>query len=147
MKKRFSFKTIEPEGFKAMRGMEQYLSATGIDPLHKELIKVRASQLNGCAFCLDMHARKARELGETEQRLYLLNAWREAPQFSEEEKLILAMTEEITLIGQQGLSEATYEQAVEHFGEKGTAQLMMVIVVINSWNRIMVATQEPPGGR
>lgn len=96
-------KDVQPEAYAAMMALEKYLDSTGIDPLHKELIKVRASQLNGCAFCLDKHTKDARKLGETEQRLYLLGAWWEAPQFSEQERTILVMTEEITFISQRDL--------------------------------------------
>ncbi len=136
---------IQPGAYTALQVLEKYLASTSINPIHKELIKVRASQINGCAFCLDMHTRDARKLGETEQRLYLLNAWREAPQFSEQERVILAMTEEVTLIHQRGLTPETYEQAIHHFGETGAAEIIMAIVSINSWNRISIATHRMPG--
>jgi AhpD family alkylhydroperoxidase len=145
MKERFLMNDVQPDAVAAMRGLEKYLASTHIDPLHKELIKVRASQINGCAFCLDMHTRDARKLGETEQRLYLLNAWRESPQFSEQERILLAMTEEITLIHRQGLTAATYEQAIRHFGQAGTAEIIMAIVTINAWNRIGISTHRVPG--
>lgn len=145
MKERFLMKDVQPEAYAAMMALEKYLDSTGIDPLHKELIKVRASQLNGCAFCLDKHTKDARKLGETEQRLYLLGAWREAPQFSEQERTILAMTEEITFISQRGLTTETYEQALRHFGKAGTAQLIMAITTINAWNRIGISTHRIPG--
>lgn len=144
MTERFLMKDVQPDAYNAMLELYKYESATGIDPLHKHLIKIRASQINGCAYCLDMHARDARKLGETEQRIYLISAWREAPQFSEQERTILAMTEEITLINQKGLSEETYQQAIAHFGETGVAQLIMHIVSINAWNRIGVATHRIP---
>jgi alkylhydroperoxidase family enzyme len=92
-----------------------------------------------------MHTRDARNLGETEQRLYLLSAWRDSPQFSEEERVILALTEEITLISKRGLTDETYDKAIRHFGETITAQLIMMVVTINSWNRISVATHRIPG--
>ncbi|HZK63235.1 MAG TPA: carboxymuconolactone decarboxylase family protein [Puia sp.] len=130
MKERFSIKDVQPEAYAAMQALEKYLKSGIIDPLYKELIKVRASQINGCAFCLDMHTRDARNLGETEQRLYLLSAWRESPQFSEEERVILALTEEITLISKRGLTSKTYDKAIQHFGETGTAQLIMMVVAI-----------------
>ncbi|MDP4212709.1 MAG: carboxymuconolactone decarboxylase family protein [Bacteroidota bacterium] len=145
MKERFSMKDVQPDAYAAMQALEKYMAASPINPLYKELIKVRASQINACAFCLDMHTRDARKLGETEQRLYLLNAWSESPQFNEEEKLILAMTEEITMIHKRGLTSKTYEQAIQHFGEAGTAQLIMAVVTINSWNRICIATLRQPG--
>jgi AhpD family alkylhydroperoxidase len=145
MKERFLMKEVQPEAYAAMMALEKYIDSTGIDPLHKELIKVRASQLNGCAFCIDKHTKDARKLGETEQRLYLLSAWRESPQFSEQEKVILAMTEEITFISVKGLTNETYDQAIHHFGTARTAQLIMVINTINAWNRIGVSTHRIPG--
>ncbi|MGO4288319.1 carboxymuconolactone decarboxylase family protein [Chitinophaga sp. RAB17] len=142
---RFIMKEVDPAAFKAMLGLESYLSSTSISPLHHELIRVRASQLNGCAYCINKHTEDARKMGETEQRLYLLNAWREAPQFSEEEKIILAITEEVTFITQQGLTDATYQKAVQHFGIKGTAELIMAVNVINAWDRIGISTRRIPG--
>lgn len=138
-------KELQPAAFTAMMALEKYVATTGIDPLHKELIKVRASQINGCAYCLDLHTKDARKLGETEQRLYLLSAWRECPQFSEAERTILAMTEEITLISEKGLTGDTYAKAIHHFGEPGTAELIMAIVTINAWNRIGVSSHRIPG--
>ena len=135
---------IDPKAYKAMIALETYMAGTDIAPLHKELIKVRASQINGCAYCLNSHTKDARKLGETEQRLYLLNAWRESPQFSEEERIILAMTEEITLIDQKGLTDATYEKAVTAFGLEKTASLIMAVVTINAWNRIGISTRLLP---
>jgi AhpD family alkylhydroperoxidase len=145
MKERFIMKELQPAAFTAMMALEKYVATTGIDPLHKELIKVRASQINGCAYCLDLHTKDARKLGETEQRLYLLSAWRECPQFSEAERTILAMTEEITLISEKGLTGDTYAKAIHHFGEPGTAELIMAIVTINGWNRIGVSSHRIPG--
>ena len=145
MNDRFLMKEIQPGAYTAMRELEKYMASTGINPLHKELLKVRASQINGCAHCLDMHTRDARKLGETEQRLYLLNAWRESPQFSEQERTILSMSEEITLISQRGLSKETYDKAIQQFGESGTAELIMAIVTINAWNRIAISTHQSPG--
>lgn len=145
MTERFIMKEVDPAAFKAMLGLESYLSSTSISPLHHELIRVRASQLNGCAYCINKHTEDARKMGETEQRLYLLNAWREAPQFSEEEKIILAITEEVTFITQQGLTEATYQKAVQHFGIKGTAELIMAVNVINAWDRIGISSRRVPG--
>lgn len=130
---------MQPEAHKAMKGLENYLDTTSISPLHKELIKIRASQINGCAFCLNLHTKDARKLGETEQRIYLLNAWRETDLFTTEEKTILAMTEEITLIHQHGLSDEVYEKAIELFGEEKTAQLIMAVININAWNRTGVS--------
>ena len=145
MKERFLLKDVQPEAYSAMLGLEKYVASTSINPLHKELIKIRASQINGCAYCLDMHTKDARKLGETEQRLYLLNVWREAPQFSEQERIILAMTEEVTFISKKGLTTETYNKAIDYFGESGTAELLMAIITINAWNRIGIAAHRVPG--
>lgn len=145
MTTRFLLNEAEPGAYTAMREMEKYLATTSIAPLHKEMIKIRASQLNGCAYCINKHSADARKLGETEQRIYLLSAWRESPQFSEEERIILAMTEEITFISQQGLTDETYGKAVQQFGINGTGQLIMAINMINVWNRIGISTRRIPG--
>lgn len=143
METRLNMSKVEPEAYKAMFAMEKYLHATDIAPLHKELIKIRASQINGCAYCIDMHTKDARKMGETEQRIYALNAWRETPFFSQEERAILALTEEVTLISHH-VSDATYNTAIQVLGEKLTAQVMMAAVAINSWNRIGIATRMMP---
>jgi AhpD family alkylhydroperoxidase len=145
METRFKMPLVQPGAYKAMGGLEAYLATSAIAPLHKELIKLRASQINGCAYCLNMHSRDARKLGETEQRIYVLSAWREARNlFSEEEQLLLEMTEEITLIHQHGLSDALYEKAIKLFGEEKTAQIIMSVITINGWNRIAVALHMEP---
>ncbi|SHM84776.1 carboxymuconolactone decarboxylase family protein [Chitinophaga sp. CF418] len=143
METRLNMSKVEPEAYKAMLAMEKYLHATKIAPLHKELIKIRASQINGCAYCIDMHTKDARKLGETEQRIYALNAWRETPFFSQEERAILALTEEVTRISNH-VSDATYNEAIQVLGEQLTAQVMMAAVAINSWNRIGIATRMMP---
>ncbi len=144
MNKRFNLKEIQPKAHLALRGLEIYLESTSIQPLTKELIKIRASQINGCAFCLDLHTRDARKLGETEQRIYLLNAWRETDIYSEEEKIVLALTEEITLIHQHGLSDEVYDKAIMLFGEEKTAQLIMAVININAWNRAGISLRKMP---
>lgn len=140
METRVNISTLEPQAFKAMLGLENYLTTTQISKSHKELLKIRASQINGCAFCIDMHTKDALKNGETQQRIFLIAAWRETTLFSEEEKVILEMTEEITLVHQQGLSEATYKKAVLLFSENEIAQLIIAIITINAWNRIAVST-------
>ena len=137
-------KVVQPEAYKAMRVLENYLDTANISAVHKELIKIRASQINGCAFCIDLHTKDARKLGETEQRIYLLNAWRETDIFTPEEKIILALTEEITLIHQHGLSDEVYDKAIEYFGEEKTAQLIMAVININSWNRTGISLRMQP---
>lgn len=143
MSKRIRIKEVEPAIYKAMMALENYMATTKIEKLHKDLIKIRASQINGCTYCMDMHSREARQHGETEQRLYVLTNWRETDLFSEEEQAILAMTEEVTLLP-QGVSDATYERAAKLFDEQYLAQLIMAIITINAWNRIGVSTHMIP---
>jgi len=140
MESRVNIQQVEPAAYQAMYGLEKYLSTSKIDPILLELIKMRASQINGCAFCLNMHAIDARKIGETEQRLYLLNAWKETTLFTEEEKAVLALTEEVTLISNH-VSDATYQNAASLFNEQELSQIMMAIVTINAWNRIAIATK------
>lgn len=142
METRVNILQTQPEAYKAMMGLEKYIAATSLNPTHKELIKIRASQINGCAFCIDMHTKDARKMGETEQRIYLLNAWRETTLYTQEEQAILAMTEEVTLI-QKHLSKVTYDNARKLFDEKYIAEIIMMITTINAWNRIAIATEIP----
>jgi AhpD family alkylhydroperoxidase len=145
MEKRVNINETEPQAFKAMLALEGYLATSQLSKTEKELIKIRASQINGCAFCIDMHTKDALKYGETNQRIFLLNAWRETDLFTEKEKVILSMTEEITLIHNQGLSETSYQKAVLFFDKNQIAQIIMAIVTINAWNRIAVSTQLEPG--
>ncbi|TKC12914.1 carboxymuconolactone decarboxylase family protein [Pedobacter polaris] len=145
MEKRINVGQVEPEAYKALVGLETYLAATTINKTHKELIKIRASQINGCVFCINMHTTDARKHGETEQRIYLLNAWREvANLYTEEERAILALTEEMTLIANGGVSDETYQKAKLFFDDNQLAQLMIAIIAINAWNRMAIATQMQP---
>jgi len=144
MEKRFKMREVQPDAYKPLIELDKYVAATSLTPLQREMIKIRASQINGCAFCVDKHSKDARKLGETEQRLYLLSVWREAPQFTEEERLILEMTEEITLIHQHGLSDSVYRRAIELFGEEKTAHVIMAIININAWTRIGVSLRMQP---
>ncbi|OKL41994.1 carboxymuconolactone decarboxylase family protein [Pontibacter flavimaris] len=141
MKKRVNISQAEPQAYKALYALENYLQSTDITSTHRNLIKIRASQLNGCAFCIDMHTKEALKKGETNQRIFLLNAWREAPLYSEEEKVVLAITEEVTLIHQQGLSEETYQRAAALFDETYIARLIMLVVTINAWNRVAISSK------
>ena len=140
MKKRINIYDVEPNSYKGMLQLETFLKESKLKPIHLELIKIRASQVNGCAYCLDMHTKDARAMGETEQRIYLLNAWRESLLFSEEEKAILALTEEVTNIHNH-VSDDTYEKAAALFDEHYLALIIMAIVTINAWNRIAIATK------
>lgn len=145
MNTRLRIKQIQPEAYKAMAALEKYMATTGLLPLHRELINIRASQLNGCAYCVNMHTKDARKLGETEQRLYLVSVWREARNlFTEEEQAILQLTEEVTLISQHGVSDATYDNAITVLGEELTAQVIMATITINAWTRIGVSTRMSP---
>jgi AhpD family alkylhydroperoxidase len=145
METRLKMEQVQPAAYRAMLGFEKYMSTTTLDPLHKELIKIRASQINGCAYCLSMHSKDARKLGETEQRIYVLSAWREAKNlFSIEEQVILSITEEITLIHKGGLSDELYAAAIKLFGEEKTAQIIMAVITINAWNRIGVGLKMEP---
>lgn len=145
MAARFKMGKVQPAAYKAMDALDTYVASTGLDQKLQELIRIRASQINGCAYCVSYHSSDARKAGETEQRLYLISVWREAPNvFSEEEQLIFAMTEELTLIHQHGLSDALYDKAIATFGEEKTAQIMMVIITINAWNRIGVGLNMHP---
>ncbi|MFC5684142.1 carboxymuconolactone decarboxylase family protein [Flavobacterium sp. MAHUQ-51] len=141
---RVNINETEPQAFKAMYALEGYLATIQLSKIQKELIKIRASQINGCAFCIDMHTKDALKYGETTQRIFLLNAWNETQLFSEEEKVILAITEEITLITNKGLSDETYAKAEQFFDKNQIAQIIMIVVTINAWNRIAVSTQLEP---
>ena len=141
MQKRFNIKVAAPNALKAMIGLETYLSQCSISKITKELIKIRASQINGCAYCINIHAQDAIRNGETAQRIFLLNAWREAESiFTEEEKVVLAITEEITLIHQSGLSDDTYTKALQFFSETQIADIITAVITINLWNRVVLST-------
>lgn len=143
MKKRVNISEVYPDAYKGMYALSDALNNSGLTPIQKELIKIRASQINRCAFCLNMHTRDALKYGETPQRIFLLNAWRETDLYTPEERAILALTEEITLISEHGVSDAVYEQAAHYFSAKQIAQIIMAVVLINAWNRISVSTCVP----
>jgi len=144
MKTRMKIKDVEPGVYAAMNAAEKEVARFRLDPKLRELIKIRVSQINGCGYCLNMHSRDARKLGETEQRIYTLGAWWETPFFTEEEQAALRLAEEVTRISDHGVSDPVYEQAIKLFGEQKTAQLMLAILTINSWNRIAIATHMVP---
>jgi AhpD family alkylhydroperoxidase len=141
---RIDLKTVEPAAYKAMFEMEKYLAASRLSKTLLELIKIRASQINGCAFCIDMHTKDTRHHGETEQRIYALNAWRETPFFTPEERAVLAFTEAVTLISDNHVPDDVYEEVSRYFDSKQIGQILMAIVAINGWNRIAIATQMIP---
>ena len=134
-----------PAGYGAMRKFSQVVAGSGLDPGLQELVRVRASQMNGCAYCIDMHTKDARHRGEDEQRLYALSAWRETPFFSDAERAALALTEAVTLVG-DGVPDAVIDEARNYFDDAGLAQLVFTIVVINAWNRIAVTARLEVGG-
>jgi len=134
-----------PAAYRAMLQMEQYVQGCGIHPTLLELIKIRASQINGCAFCIDMHTKDARLHGETEQRIYALNAWRETPFFTSEERAVLAFTEAITLIATNHVSDALYKEVSQYFSPEQIPNLLLAIVTINGWNRIAITSRAVPG--
>ena len=135
--------SIEPKAYEAMQALENYLDNSGLDKKHSEMIKIRASQINGCAYCINMHTKDARALGETEQRIYALNAWRETPFFTPEERSILAVTEEITNI-KRGVTEKTMDEAEQVLGKAYLAKVIMAATIINAWNRIDIGTGMQP---
>lgn len=139
---RIDIQQLEPNAYKAMFGLESYLQHCGLAHTHLELIKIRASQINGCAFCINLHTEDALKNGETPQRIFLLNAWRETKLFSAEERVLLAITEEVTLIAQNGLSEATYQEAKSVFNDHQIAQIIVAVATINAWNRIAISTHK-----
>ena len=145
MKPRFKMGKVQPDDYKAMDALDNYVDRTEYDPTIREMIRLRASQINGCSYCVSMHSHDARKIGVSEQKTMLVSAWKEAENiFSEEERIALEMTEEITLIHQHGMSEELYEKAIAAFREKLTAQIIMTIITINAWNRIGVGLKMQP---
>ncbi len=138
---RMSIRNLEPDAYDTLLNLEKYIGSTGLDRGLRELIRIRASQINGCAYCIQLHTTEARELGEEERRIYALSAWHESPLFTPEERVVLAMTDEITDISLNGLTDETYHEARQVFDEHTLARLILQIVSINSWNRIAVATR------
>ena len=143
MEQRVNIAAIFPEAYKGMYALVTALNKTALTPIQKELIKIRASQINHCAFCLNMHTKDALKYGETQQRIFLLDAWRETDLFTPEEKAMLALTEEVTLISQHGVSDAVYKEAQQYFSDEQIAHIIMAVVIINAWNRISVSTLVP----
>lgn len=146
MEQRFDFSQEAYRGAQqAMYGLEHYIRSSGLDKRLLELVKTRCSQINGCAYCIDMHTKDARSAGETEQRLYALNAWRETPFYSDQERAALDWAEALTLIADTHAPDDIYERARQHFSEEELAKLTLAIVTINSWNRIAIASRMTPG--
>lgn len=144
MEQRIDAFGLVPEGYKAMSALQSYVNSCGLEKPLLELVKLRASQLNGCAFCIAMHATDARKAGETEHRIYLLNAWREAPVYTARERAALAWTEAVTLISQDHVPDAVYAAARSEFSEAELVKLTWAVCAINSWNRICGAFRKTP---
>jgi AhpD family alkylhydroperoxidase len=145
MKPRIDIAKISPGAYRAMAGLEQYIHSTSLEPGLVLLLKFRASQINGCAYCLDMHSKDARALGETEQRLYGLDAWRESPYYTDRERAALAWIEALTLIREGHVEDEVFEAARKVFSEQELVDLSMVAVAINGWNRIAIAFRAEAG--
>ncbi|HLK61396.1 MAG TPA: carboxymuconolactone decarboxylase family protein [Chthonomonadaceae bacterium] len=141
---RVAFSEVNPKVYPAMKEWGSYLEQSSIEASLRELIKVRASQINGCAFCLELHTRLAREQGETEYRLHLLNAWRETSYYTEAERAALELTEAVTLISHQGVPDELYARVRQHFTAEQYVDLLMVINIINAWNRLMISMGHMP---
>lgn len=142
---RIDYRKIHPAAMQAMVGLEQAVHEGPLEPELLELIKMRASQINGCAYCLDMHSKDARARGESEQRLYLLNAWREAPFYSDRERAALAWCEMITLVAEQHAPDDVYQELSAHFSDEEIVSLTLAIVAINGWNRFAIGLESEVG--
>jgi AhpD family alkylhydroperoxidase len=145
MKARLDFRKASPNGDKAMTGLHLFVRNCGLDHSLLELVKLRASQINGCAHCIDMHTKELRADGESEQKLYLLNAWRESPLYTDRERAALAWTEAVTLLATSQVPDDVYEQARENFSEEELVNLTYALVAINGANRLNVAFRTVPG--
>ena len=139
MQQRLDFWKADPKLLSAVAALNKAATESGLEHSLNHLVKLRASQINGCSFCVDMHAREAREDGESEQRLYLVSAWRESPLFTARERTALAWTEKLTLLASGPVDDALYEQAIEHFSEAELVKLSVLVGVINVWNRLCVS--------
>ncbi len=145
MSLRIDYVKAAPAAIHAMRTMEKFLRESGLEKPLQELVKVRASQINGCAYCIDMHTKDARHAGETEQRLYALSAWRETPFFTPRERAALEWTETVTLIAHEDVDDDLFDEVREHFSEEELVALTFAITQINAWNRIAISFRQEPG--
>lgn len=145
MQPRIHYLKVASDGYKAMAGLETYLHHCGLELSLIHLIKLRASQLNGCAYCIDMHWKDLRAIGETEQRLCGLDAWEESPYYTDRERAALAWTEAVTLVANHHVPDEVYEKVRPHFTEKELADLTLAIATINAWNRLAIAGRTVPG--
>jgi AhpD family alkylhydroperoxidase len=145
MKERIHYASAAPGAYKAMLGLEHYLHGCGLEESLLHLIKLRTSQINGSGYCLDMHSKDLRAIGENEQRLYSLDAWRECPYYTDRERAALAWTEAVTLITNGHVQDDVYEEVRQHFSEKEVADLTLAVATINGWNRLAIAGRTVPG--
>jgi len=145
MEARFNYAKAAPGVYKAMDALDQYLAGCGLEKALLDLIRLRASQINGCAYCLDMHWKDLRAMNETEQRLYSLDAWAESPCYTDRERAALAWTEAVTLVADSRVPAAVYEEVRAHFNEKELSDLTLALATINAWNRLSISARLVPG--
>ncbi len=145
MEQRLNYAKTAPEGVEIIGKLESYIKKSGLEPDLIELVKMRASQINGCAYCIDMHAKDARSHGESEQRLYSVSAWRETPYYSERERAALAWAEAVTLISKDQMPDDIYNTAAAHFTQKELVDLTLAVIAINTWNRLAISFRTPAG--
>ena len=145
MEARLPYVKLNPAGYRALSALQQVVEASGLDHSLIELVKIRSSQINGCAFCIDMHTIDARALGETEQRIYALNAWRETPFFTERERAALELAESVTKISDTHVPDEVFAKAREQFSDQELVNLVYAIVTINAWNRLAITFRAVPG--
>lgn len=145
MKLRFNYAKAAPGVYDAMDALDQYLGACGVEQSLLHLVRLRASQINGCAYCIDMHWKDLRALGEGEQRLYSLDAWHECPYYTERERAALAWTEAVTLIAADRVPDAVYDAVRPHLSDKDLSELTLAVATINAWNRVSIAARLTPG--
>ncbi|HET7849263.1 MAG TPA: carboxymuconolactone decarboxylase family protein [Pseudolabrys sp.] len=144
MKARIDVTKVNPAVYKAVYALQSYVEQSGLDKKTVELIKIRASQINGCAYCLVMHTNNARKMGESDERMHLLNAWREAPIYSARERAALAWTEAVTLVSETHVPDEVYDEVRKHFSEKEITDLTAAVAAINTWNRFAIALRAEP---
>ncbi len=142
---RFDYMKVSPGAYRAMAGLEHYLHESGLEEPLLHLIKLRASQINGCAYCLDMHWKDLKSIGEQDQRLYELSAWEECPFYTDRERAALAWTEAVTRVAESRVPDALYDDVRKHFSEKEVADLTVAIATINAWNRLAISVRAVPG--
>lgn len=145
MEERIHYTKVAPGAYQAMLGLEHYLHDCSLDEKLIDLVKLRASQINGCAYCIDMHWKDLRAIGESEQRLYSLDAWKEAPFYTDRERAAFAWTEAVTRVAETRVPDEVYEEVRKHFSEKELADLTLAVATINAWNRLSIAARTEPG--